>query len=451
MANSRNSPPADTGDAIGSVHAALAAAVTGHAESGARLAIALSGGIDSMVLLDAACAVAADRGIELAAIHVHHGISPNSDRWAAFCAGECAARGVPLAVERLELRRERGSSLEAQARKLRYERLRRSDADLIALAHHADDQAETLLLQLLRGAGPQGLAAMAPFAAGRPAFLRPLLGLSRDALVAYARLRGISWIEDESNADRRYARNFIRHEIAPLLRQRFPGYPAPLLRAASHQAEAAGLADDLATLDARGAIDSGGLARARLAELAPARARNLLRWYLRGKGLRSPSEARLADMLRQLLAAADDARIRIELDGAEIGRHRGRIAVHAPTVGSCLRIWSGEPEVALPGGMLAFEAASGTGIAAAKMVRKSVTLRSRAGGERIRLAANRPTRAVKKLLQEAGMPQWEREALPLVWAGDELVAVPGIGVALAFQAAPGEASWRIEWRPATPA
>ncbi|HET9763994.1 MAG TPA: tRNA lysidine(34) synthetase TilS, partial [Casimicrobiaceae bacterium] len=286
MGSSRNSPPADAPEPIANVTATLAASLDAHAKAGARLAVALSGGIDSMALLDAACDVAPDRRIGLSAVHVHHGISPHADAWAAFCAEQCAARGVPLSIHRLAIGRARGGSLEARARKLRYERLRSADADLVALAHHADDQAETLLLQLLRGAGPHGLAAMPAFAPGRPALLRPVLGVTRVTLAAYARARRLRWIDDESNAEVRYGRNFLRHKVVPLLRQRFPGYPATLVRAARHQAQTATLLDELAALDAAGALSPRGLARERLAELSAARACNLLRWYLRREGLR---------------------------------------------------------------------------------------------------------------------------------------------------------------------
>ncbi|HEX8009551.1 MAG TPA: tRNA lysidine(34) synthetase TilS [Casimicrobiaceae bacterium] len=434
-------------DAVAAVSTALAAALDEHVDPGASLAVALSGGIDSMALLDVAVALAPPRRIALSAIHIHHGLSPNAERWAEFCAAQCALRGVPLATHRLQVARERGKSLEAQARSARYQRLLASDVDVIALAHQADDQAETLLLQLLRGAGAHGLAAMPAFRPGRPALLRPLLDLPRETLAAYASARGLSWIEDESNADPRHARNFIRRDIAPLIAARFAGYPATLVRAARHLAEAAALADELAALDAAGALDASGLARSRLAALSPARSRNLLRWFLREQGLRPPTEARLAEMLRQLLRAHDDARIRIAQDRAEIGRHRDRVAVHAPASAGFERVWHGEPEVALPGGVLAFAPACGAGLAAARLERSRVTLRSRAGGERIRLAANRPTHAVKKLLQDAHMPPWERQGLPLVWSDEELAAVPGVGVALAFQAQPGEPGWQVEWRP----
>src|SRR5262249_13708616 len=154
-----------------------------------------------------------------------------------------------------------------------------------------------------------------------------------------------------------------------------------------------------------------------------------------------PSEAQLGDMLRQLVDAAADARTRIRIDDAEIGRHRGRIAVHAPPSDAFEQTWHGEAEVVLPGGVLAFERTLGAGLAQAKLERGRVPLRSRIGGERIRLAANRPTRAVKQLLQEALVAPWLRQSLPLVWCDDALAAVPGVGVALEFQAAPGESGW----------
>jgi tRNA(Ile)-lysidine synthase len=419
----------------------------GYVASDARLAVAISGGIDSMVLLDALTSVSASRSLKVSAVHVHHGLSPNADRWARFCAEQCASRSVPLAVHRLHLERKSGQSLEALARAGRYEHFMSCDVDVIALAHHADDQAETVLLQLLRGSGPRGLSAMPAFRRGIPALLRPLLSQTRETMAAYARTRGLGWIEDESNSDTTHRRNLLRHEVAPRLAAGFKGYPATLTRAASHQAEASALLDELAALDAEGAIDDAGLDRAQLAGLSNARAANLLRWFLRREGLRPPSDARLADVLRQLRSASADARTRIAHDGAEIGCHRGRVVVHAPTTASFAVAWDGAPEVHLPGGILAFEPADGQGIAFAKLSLAPVTVRSRTGGERIRLAANRPRHAVKKLLQEASLTVWQRQALPLVWCGDALAAVLGVGVDVAFQAAAGEKGLRLIWRP----
>ena len=307
-----------------------------------RVAVALSGGRDSMALLDALATLAPELGLTLSALHVHHGLSINADAWAEFCGDECAKRDVPLTVHRAVIRRVAGQSPEAEARTARYAALAAADADVVALAHHADDQAETLLLQLLRGAGPHGLAAMPahrPMRKG-PALLRPFLALPRAAIDAYAAARGLAWVDDESNANTGVKRNFIRHDVAPRLAAAFPGYPATLVRAAAHQAEAARLIDELAQYDAQGAIADDPVAGATLdraalialAARAPHRARNLLRWFLRRHELAAPSAARLAAMLDQLSGAAPDARVRLVHAGAEVGFHRGRIVVHAPAV-----------------------------------------------------------------------------------------------------------------------
>ena len=441
--------PDSRDDASVEVTNAVADALVAHVASDARVAVAVSGGIDSMVLLDAMVRVAADRSLQLSAVHVHHGLSPNADMWARFCAEQCASRAVALTVHRLRLGRKSGQSLEAVARAGRYEHFMSCDVNVIALAHHADDQAETVLLQLLRGSGPRGLSAMPAFRRGTPSLLRPLLSLPRETLAAYAKARRLDWIEDESNSDTKHRRNLLRREIAPRLAEGFKGFPATLVRAASHQAEASALLDELAALDAEGAIDHVGLDRAQLAGLSNARAANLLRWFLRREGLRPPSDARLADVLRQLRSASADARTRIAHDDAEIGCYRGRVVVHAPTTVPFAVVWHGAPEVHLPGGILTFDPAYGEGIASATLALAPVTVRSREGGERIRLAANRPRHAVKKLLQRASLTVWQRQALPLVWCGDELAAIPGIGVDIAFQAAVGENAWRLTWRPAT--
>lgn len=442
MASSRKSAPADPSAVV---QAAVGAALSEHVAPGARVAVALSGGIDSMVLLDALSAAAPGHPCTLSAVHVHHGLSPSAERWAAFCAEQCGARGVPLTVHRLDLKHERGQSLEAVARAARYERLLATDVDVAALAHHADDQAETVLLQLLRGAGPPGLAAMPLYRDGRPALLRPLLQLTRATLIGCANARGLKWIDDESNANTAHKRNLLRSQVAPIFAAHFAGYPGTLARAARHQAEAAQLQDELAALDAADAADAQGLERTRLAALSPARARNLLRWFLRREGLRPPSDARLAEMLRQLLGASDDAHTRIAHDATEIGCYRGRVVVHPPSVAPFACVWRGEAELRLPGGTLAFERVRGLGLCADKLSRAPVTLRARAGGERIQLALDRPHHALKKLLQQAGLPAWDRDALPLVWCGDDLAAVPGVGVALAFQCAPGEPGWQVAW------
>ena len=271
MASSRNSPPAEGGGRSSAdvtaqvakgrhgaargiapadaVDAAVAAALSKFVAPGARVAVAVSGGIDSIVLLDALATLAARHSLTLSAIHVNHGLSPNAPAWARFCAEQCALRALPLTVHELQLARTSGESLEARARAARYACFDAAAVDVVALGHHADDQAETVLLQLLRGAGPRGLAAMPSLRPGRPALLRPLLGLTRAAIAARAQARQLQWITDESNDDTRYRRNLLRHAVAPVLGAEFPGYPLTLARAAAHQAEASELLDALAQHD----------------------------------------------------------------------------------------------------------------------------------------------------------------------------------------------------------
>jgi len=420
----------------------------------AAVAVALSGGRDSMVLLDALAALAPTRGVSLSAVHVHHGLSRHADTWSEFCANACAARGVPLSVHRVCVDRASGAGREAAARAARYAAFDAVEADFVALAHHAEDQAETMLLQLLRGAGPHGLAAMPVVRPlnERVALLRPLLALPAAALAAYAQARGLGWVDDESNADTSLRRNFLRREVAPTLARAFAGYPATVARAAALQADAAALLDELAAADA-GVVDPrvDGLDRRAFAAMtsrAPHRARNLLRWFLRQHRLRAPSAARLDAMLRQLAGAAPDARVCLVHDGAEIGIHRGRILVHQAAILPFVTPWRGEPALTLPHGTLEFAAVAGRGLAAVAVERAPVVVRLRAGGERIRIAPDRPRQALKRLLQSADVPHWQRDALPLVWCGDALAAVPGIGVDAAFAAAEGEGGFDIRWHPA---
>jgi tRNA(Ile)-lysidine synthase len=456
-------PPAPAIEALLSwVRDAIAALATksSSAAERRRVAVALSGGRDSMALLDALALMGAELEVILSAVHVHHGLSPNADSWAAFCADECAKRGVPLTVCRVSVRRAGGMSLEAAARAARYAAFAKLDVDAIALAHHADDQAETLLLQLLRGAGPRGLAAMPLHRDARcgPSLLRPFLALSGAAIDAYAKARDVAWITDESNANTSVKRNYIRHEIAPRLSRAFPGYPGTLARSATHLAEASLLIDELAAIDARASITGDPtngmtLERAKLIELghaAPHRARNLLRWFLAGNGLRSPSTARLAEMLHQLTHAKSDARVRIAHEGTDLGIHRGRIFVHPPRPPAYEITLHGEHRVTLPHGTLELTPCIGAGIGADAFRAGAVTVRNRQGGERIQLAANRPRQALKRLLQGSGVPLWERDSLPLVFCGPVLACVPGIGVDIAFQTAAGAPGFEVSWLPTMP-
>lgn len=289
---------------------AVADCLLRYVSQGRTVVVGFSGGLDSMVLLHAASISARAAGFELSAIHVHHGLSASADAWAESCAQVCHELGVPLGVFRVNVPRSSGEGVEAAARRLRHKVLTNHPADWILLAHHADDQAETVLHNLLRGTGVRGAGAM-KVSQGR--VLRPLLGLGRDALLAYARSQRLAWIEDESNADRRYTRNFLRHEILPRITSRFPKAGEQLAAAAARFSEADSLLEDLASLDLGDRSPEFPLPLRLFRELPDSRARNLLRALLSWHHVQAPDQRRLNEFVRQLQTAGSDRHPRIDL------------------------------------------------------------------------------------------------------------------------------------------
>ncbi len=435
MASSRKSNLAET----------VAARLAPLLPARSSILVGLSGGMDSVLLLHLLHTLAPRYQWHISALHVHHGISPNADAWAEFCAGLCARYGIPLHIERVNiapLRDEHG--VEAAARQLRHAAFARQSCDFVALAHHADDQAETLLLQLLRGAGLKGVAAM-PFIkhTQRHTVLRPLLDIPREQLLDYARQSGLSWVEDESNADEQYPRNFLRHRLLPLLQQKFPAYRDTLSRSARHFAEACELLDALAQQDAVSALRDDTLALAALQSLSLPRAKNLLRYFLRVQGAPMPQTAQIDDMLHQLCAAQEGAAVCVQFGAWQVRRYQGKVYV-LRALGEFDRNlvlpWRNEAELAWPAlnTRLFFARTQGQGISLEKLQRAPVTLRLRSGGETLRPHPNAATRSLKNLLQEHHIPPWKRERLPLLYCADELVGVAGVAIHADYQAQPGE-------------
>lgn len=440
MASSKKLLPSD-------LPAFVEAKLKGWVQPGRHLTLALSGGADSVALLDILAQLRSNLHFSLSAIHVNHQISPNAADWAVFCARLCAGHNIPFQVVKVSLKRQPGESLEAMARDARYSVFAEQPADFIVLAQHLDDQAETLLLQLLRGAGAKGLSAMAELRAQDSGlgtgFLRPLLDVPRRLILDYVALCGLQWIEDESNTDIAYDRNYLRHRVMPMLEQRFPGYRVTFARASRHLAESAQLSDDLARMDCAIAVVNGSLQVDALRRLSGARARNLLRYWLAESGKPMPSAGRLENLLQQLCSARDDAQVRISLGSAVIRRYRGEVHIEekapAPLMEPPL-IWSLQDGLDLPGsgGRLVFERTTGQGLSLARLTASPVTIRLRQGGERLRPDCRRPSRSLKNLLQEAGVPPWQRQRLPLLFSGEKLVFVPGIGADCECQASDGE-------------
>ena len=416
-----------------------------------NLLLAFSGGVDSCVLLHALAQAKKSHHFNLQAMHVHHGLSPNADAWTDFCAKTSAVYQVPLEIVKVKVEKAAGLGMEAAAREARYQALFGANADYILLAHHQDDQAETLLLQLLRGAGLKGLSAMASQDADRR-LLRPLLDISRVEIEAYAKAAKLAWIEDESNLDTQYDRNYCRHEVMPALKARFPASGATLARSAAHIAEAADLLDELAQIDAHSCVVEGRVSIRLLAALSLPRAKNLFRWWLASMNFSTPSKDRLDDMLTQLISASADAALKILLDksgGTYLRRYQGFAYIetnHPQHTTYIAMIWQGEDTLTMPDGtQLVFERKQGEGLAIDRLGGHKLRIASRQGGERFKPDLARPTRTLKHLLQEANMPPWLRDRLPLVYLDDTLAVVPNIGVDCMMQATERDIGLVIRW------
>ena len=315
MAASRNSLP-------NSLPERVAAFLAARTTPGERCCIGLSGGCDSVVLLHVLAGLGF--GDRLQAVHVHHGLSANADRWAEFCADYCRRLAVGFVLEHVAIDRNSGLGLEAAARVARYEVFAHRADDVLLLGHHRGDQAETLLFNLLRGAGVAGAAAIpAERRQQRLRILRPLLDVSRGEIEAYARAHRLAWVDDESNCDTGLTRNFLRHEVLTVLAGRFPAAEQNLAQAAGHFAEADALLGELAGLDWQSAAEGDALRLAALRELSLPRLRNLLRYRLRQLGWNAPAAARLDEFARQLQTAGTDRHPALDLAEGSMVAGRG--------------------------------------------------------------------------------------------------------------------------------
>jgi tRNA(Ile)-lysidine synthase len=425
--------------------------------SPSSVAIACSGGLDSMALLQLASAWCQGQSLPLQVFHVHHGLSSHADAWEQHVEAASAARGLRFDVRRVAVDAA-GTGLEAAARKLRYRALgdlcRRHGVTLLLTAHHLDDQAETVLLQLLRGSGPAGLSGMdaansAPELLGNPDLVmaRPLLPLARAELEVYVREAGLDWVEDESNSDPRYARNALRHGVMPALAQAFPGFQQRFARSAAHAQSAQRLLSELAAQDLAASLVDGAIDVARLRAMSLDRVYNLLRHWFAQQDLAMPSTAWLTELVTQLIEARHDAQLLVTHPACHLRRHRDRLYVTPKLAelagmrdpddegvfvkaGESFR-WQGETQLAFPayGGVLHFEAAApGAGFDPAWLRAQALVIDFRKGGERLKLAPNRPTRGLKAHYQAADIPAWERTRLPVVSSGRDLLYAAGLGM-----------------------
>ncbi len=421
----------------------------------AGIHVGVSGGVDSVVLLHLLAAVQNCSEISLAALHAHHGLHPDADRWQEFCERLCETWSVAFATRRLDVRVETGYGYEASAREARYQWYASmvKPTDYLLLAHHRDDQAETVLLNLLRGSGVRGMSSMSPMAIReRLRIIRPLLTYDRQQLVAYAEEHQLQWIEDASNRDIAYSRNYLRHRIVPLLRARWPAVSRVLADTAERMQRTQTLLEEVAAADLRHtewrsieALAGTGykLKLSGLEDLSESRFRNLLSYWLRGRHFRSPSCRQMDQLVAELIRRGGPTNAINRWPGTEMRRYDGWLYVLRPLsqpVAMDARRWDIEQPLHLPELNLKMVAVPviGAGLAR-KHITTPLVVRWRQGGERCRLANHAGRRKLKKLLQEHRVPPWARARIPLVYVVHQLAAVAGYWYCAPFAAGPGEA------------
>jgi tRNA(Ile)-lysidine synthase len=389
-----------------------------------KLLLAYSGGIDSSVLLHLLYQINKTLPFQLSAQHVHHGLSPNANAWADFCAQACNRLNVPLTITKVKVSNA-GFGIEAAAREARYQALKNTTTDYILLAHHQDDQAETFLLQLARGAGVKGLAGMA---AVNNAWLRPLLDAPRSALLQYAKQHNLTWIEDESNANIQFDRNFMRHAILPALQKQHPAIQTTISRSAQHMAEANDLLDEIAAQDIAACSNDSQLNLLLLQQFSQARIHNALRWWLAQNACDLPSTVQLKQITQQLFFAKTDAMVKIKVSNSHsLQRYRNYafLQKNVDAVPAINLLWQGEEVIELPdGSRLIFTQTLGQGFAINRVPNIKLRIQYRQGGERFRPDLGRPSRSLKTVLQSCEIPPWQRAHLPLIFMDETLVLIP---------------------------
>jgi len=420
--------------------------ISGLLSSYKRIVVAFSGGLDSHVLLhllviSSKAKKAKKAKAEITALHINHNVSSNSKKWAKHCQQICKKLDVKYIDKDVKVKSNHGKhSPEEILRNLRYEAFAEllPKGGCLLTAHHANDQAETLLLQLFRGAGPKGLAGIpvkTKFAKGW--LIRPLLNCTRAELLQYAKQHRLKWIEDESNADLKFDRNFVRHQLLPKIGKRWPGVIKALNRSANNCAEADQLLGVLAADDLKEAIDpvttsfprasSGNLSSTKtinikkLKKLPLIRQKNLIRFWLSELGLGLPSEAKLQEIMSSVIDSRYDATPVVSWKGGEIRRFRNELYAMLP-----LAAHDNKQVLLFTGKILHLP--SGLGDLKIKITKpnidpKKIKICFRQGGEKISLKGRKGTHDLKKLMQEWNIPPWQRDRIPLIYYDEKIIAV----------------------------
>ncbi len=411
-----------------------------------KIAVAYSGGLDSSVLLHLAKDFCVSRQITLYAFHVHHGISPNADVWLEHCAATAKQEGVHFYSQRVNLIDVAEHGIEQSARIARYAALSalctQHQIPLLITAHHQNDQAESVLLQLLRGSGLPGLSGMAELQLQHGllesdiALGRPLLQLTREQLEGLVASLQITHIDDESNTDTRYKRNAVRAWITPELEKHFPGFATQFSRSAKHIQSAQRLLDELAQSDLEQCAEGSIVFLDKLQSLSVDRVDNLLRYWIRDLSTTAPSSAQLEQLREQMLHTSNTAHPVIEIAGLYFQRRGQQLLAtkeqskQLPPTEMITLVWQGESEIALPAwqGKIKFEESKEGGVDPAALRAGPLSVRPRSGSEKLKPDTARPTRTLKNLFQESQVPAQDRIWLPLLYLGEELIFAAGLGI-----------------------
>jgi tRNA(Ile)-lysidine synthase len=412
--------------------------------------VAFSGGLDSTTLLAGLCRLIPPA--RLRAVHVDHALQPESAGWERHCAAAAASLGVRYVSERVAIDVGAGDSIEALARRARYRVFAQllRPAEVLVTAHHGDDQLETMLLRLLRGSGVSGLRGIvefAPFAGGYLA--RPMLDLSRAEIRAQAEQWGLRWIEDPANREQRFDRNYLRSEVIPALKRRWPAAERSMVRAARHMADAEEILEAMAEADARALPAPGCVPRSAITRLDPPRQRNLLRHLVRRCGLPVPDSRQLEELRAALHVERADARTRVQWPGGEARVFRDRLYLLEPLrpAGDASPAGRLKPgaEWRGPAGRVVLELGEGTKGLPDSWVAEGLEIRFRSGGERFRPRRGGPSRRLKRWLQETGIVPWMRDRIPLLYHRGTLVAIGDLWLAEAPADLAGERRWLVRW------
>lgn len=419
--------------------------------------VGLSGGADSAALLAAMVELRPRLGSQtLRAVHVDHGLQPDSAKFAHLCEQMCRRFDVPLAVRKLCIDPHAGRSLEELAREARYAALEAElrEGEALLTAHHVADQAETFLLQALRGAGPAGLAGMPTSRAfGRGWHLRPLLAVEVADLRAYLALQGIEHVEDAMNADARFDRSYLRHALWPVLAQRWPAAAAVLSRSAAHVAQAQRWCDAITQADLDACRDGAALSATRLRHLSHSRQLAVLRALVDAANCRAPSQRRLEEALRQMLDARNDRTPAVHWAQHALRRYQTRIYLTPDTIAEPIPRewhWRTEPALRWGAGLGTLHLRPRAGGLDAAQLPAVLRVRARLGGEVLKPALGSATREVRHLFQQRGIVPWMRPAIPYLYADKSLLAVADLWTDSRYRVPPGAPGLALVWEDAPP-